>query len=434
MLSQRLIYSRTAMEVTDMNAPDRERLLSEGVVAKLLRYVQVDSPSGEGEGVPSTPEQWDMARLLEAELKALGLTGVKVDEHAIVTATLPGNVAGAPAIGLLAHFDTFPGTPGHGVKPQVHQGYDGGEIRLPAGQVLSPATHPALRQCVGHTIITSDGNTLLGADDKAGVAEVTEVLCRLINNPSLPHGDVKVGFTPDEETGKGVRLFDVAGFGAVAAYTYDGSVLGEVESENFNAENLKITITGKSAHTGTAKGAMVNAVQLAAEFVGAIPANMRPETTEGYEGFIHADEINGTVEEITLKVLLRDFTDEGIAQKRAIVEGLLTGLVQRYPGCTTSVKVTGNYKNMSAYVGKDPRVVALALEAVRAVGVEPLQKAIRGGTDGARLSEMGLPTPNLFTGGVNYHSRTEWASAQWMEKAVETGVALLGLWAAADRM
>ncbi|MFZ5622732.1 MAG: peptidase T [Pseudomonadota bacterium] len=413
-----------------MNVPNRNQLLTEGVVAKLLRYVQVDSPSNEeGEGVPSSPEQWNMARLLEAELKALGLEDVKVDQHAIVTGTLPGNVEGAPAIGLLAHFDTYPGTPGRGVKPLLHRGYDGGEIRLPAGPVLSPATHPALKRVVGHDIITSDGSTLLGADDKAGVAEVMEVLCRLINDPSLPHGDVKVGFTPDEEIGRGIRRFDVAAFGAVAAYTYDGSALGEVESENFNARNLRLTITGRSAHTGTAKGAMINALQLAAELITAIPAHMRAETTDGYDGFIHPESLSGSVEAVTLRVLLRDFTAEGLARKQAIVESLLAGLELRYPGCRTRLEVTGGYENMRTRVDQDPRVVALALQAVREAGLEPVEKPIRGGTDGAVLTEMGLPCPNLFTGGMNYHSRTEWASAQWMEKAVEVGVRLLGLWA-----
>jgi len=412
-----------------MNVPNREQLLSEGVVAKLLRYVQIDSPSGDGEGVPTTTEQWEMARQMEAELKELGLQDVKVSKHAIVTATVPGNRPGAPAIGLLAHMDTYPGTPGYGVKPLVHKSYPGGDIRLPAGPVLSPNEHPALTRAVGHDIITSDGSTLLGADDKAGVAEVMEIVCRLLRDPSLPHGDLKVGFTPEEEVGQGMEHFDIPGFGAVAAYTFDGSLPGEVESENFNARNLRITITGRSAHTGTAKGVMINALQLAAELVTSIPANMRPETTSGYEGFIHADEIRGNVEQVTLKVLLRDFTDAGLAAKHGIVEGLLAGLQLRYPGCRTKLEVTGGYKNMKTAVDKDPRVMELALEAVREAGLEPLSKPIRGGTDGARLSEMGLPTPNLFTGGVNYHSRTEWASAQWMEKAVETGVKLLGLWA-----
>lgn len=418
-----------------MNALSREALLSEGVVAKLLRYVQVDSPSSdEGTTVPSTPEQWEMARLLEAELKTLGLVNVTVDEHAIVTATLPGNRPDGPAIGLLGHFDTYPGTPGHGVKPMVHRNYDGGEIRLPAGPVLSPAAHPALKRVVGHDLITSDGSTLLGADDKAGVAEVMEVLCRLINDPNLPHGDVRVGFTPDEETGKGVRLFNVAAFKATAAYTFDGSIQGEVESENFNARNLRVTIAGRSAHTGTAKGAMINALQLAAEFIKAIPAHMRAETTAGYEGFIHPDSISGNLEQVVLKVLLRDFTDEGMAAKQAMVEGLLAGLEQRYPGCWTGLEVTGGYQNMRVNVEKDPRVVRLALQAVREAGLEPIEKPIRGGTDGAVLTEMGLPCPNLFTGGANYHSRTEWASAQWMEKAVEVGVRLLGLWATEGRV
>lgn len=413
-----------------MNAPDRDTLLAEGVVAKLLRYTQVDSPSDErNEAVPSTPEQWGMARLLEAELKTLGLKDIKVDEHAIVTATLPGNRPGAPVIGLLAHFDTFPGTPGHGVKPQVHRNYGGGEIRLPAGPVISPKAHPALRNCIGHDIITSDGSTLLGADDKAGVSEVMEIICRLLKDPSLPHGDLRLGFTPDEETGQGVGYFDVPAFKAVAAYTFDGSALGEVESENFNARNLKITITGRSAHTGSARGAMVNALHLAAEFMASIPATMRPETTSGYEGFIHPDSIEGNVESVTVKVLLRDFTEEGMAAKQAIVDSLLAGLEQRYPGCKTASAVTGGYRNMREVVSKDPRIMDLAIQATRDVGVEPIHHPIRGGTDGARLSFMGLPTPNLFTGGMNYHSRTEWASAQWMDKAVEMGVRLVGLWA-----
>jgi len=412
-----------------MDRADRAQLLSEGVVAKFLRYVQVDSPSGEGEGVPTTPEQWDMARLLAEELKTLGLEDVRVDEHAIVTATLPGNRPGALAIGLLAHFDTFPGTPGRGVKPLVHRNYDGGEIRLPAGPVIRPEEHPALRRCVGHDIITSDGSTLLGADDKAGVAIIMEIVSRLIRDPELPHGPIRIGFTPDEETGKGIRQFDVAGFGAVAAYTFDGSALGEVECENFNARNLEVTVVGKSAHTGTAKGQMINAVALAAEFCTAIPATMRPETTQGYEGFIHVDAIRGSVEEVTMKILLRDFTDEGLAHKQAIVEGLLAGLEQRYPGARTSLRVTGGYRNMKAGVARDPRVLELALQAVRDAGLEPVVKPIRGGTDGAVLTEMGLPCPNLFTGGMNYHSRTEWASAQWMEKAVEVGLHLVRRWA-----
>lgn len=416
-----------------MSLPDRTQLLNEGVLAKLLRYTQVDSPSSDqGESVPSTPEQWQMARLLESELQALGLESVQVDPHAIVTATLPGNVPDRPTIGLLGHYDTYPGAPGHGVKPQVHRNYQGGEIRLPAGPVLTPATHPGLERCIGHDIVTSDGSTLLGADDKAGCAEVMEVVCRLLKEPSLPRPTVRVAFTPDEETGKGVLLMDVGAFGAQAAYTFDGSALGEVEYENFNAQNLKLTITGRSAHTGTAKGAMINALHLAANLIASIPAEMRAETTAGYEGFIHADSISGSVEEVVIKLLLRDFTEAGLARKRELVEGLLAGLEQRYPGCRTRLEMTGSYKNMRQAVEQDMRVVEYALQAVRDAGLEPVTRPIRGGTDGARLSEMGLPTPNLFTGGMNYHSRTEWASAAWMEKAVEVGVRLVGNWARAE--
>lgn len=415
-----------------MPLPDRNQLLNEGVLAKLLRYVQIDSPSSEhGETVPSTPEQWQMARLLEAELRALGLDSVQVDPHGIVTATLPGNLSGGTTIGLLGHYDTYPGAPGHGVKPLVHRNYQGGEIRLPAGSVLTPETHPGLERCIGHEIVTSDGSTLLGADDKAGCAEVMEVVCRLLKDGSLPRPAIRVAFTPDEETGRGILLMDPRAFGAQAAYTFDGSALGEVEYENFNAQNLRLTITGRSAHTGTAKGAMINALHLAAGLIAAIPAEMRAETTAGYEGFIHADTISGSVEEVAIKVLLRDFTEAGLAQKRTIIEGLLSGLEQRYPGCRTRIEVTGSYKNMRRAVEQDMRVVEFALQAVRDAGIEPVTKPIRGGTDGARLSEMGLPTPNLFTGGMNYHSRTEWACAAWMEKAVEVGVRLAGLWAGA---
>ncbi|MFZ4577729.1 MAG: peptidase T [Myxococcota bacterium] len=413
-----------------MHVPDHDTLLTEGVIAKFLRYVQIDSPSDEDSThAPSTTDQWEIARLLEGELLALGLRDARVDAHAIVTATLPGNVPDAPTVGLLAHFDTFPGTPGRGVKPLIHQGYPGDTIALPSGATLSTVSHPELVHCLGHDIITSDGTTLLGADDKAGVAEIMETLCRLLRDPGLKHGPVRVAFTPDEEIGKGVDHFDVPTFGAVAAYTFDGGAQGEVEAENFNATNLRVTLTGRSAHTGYAKGAMVNALHLAGELMSAIPSTMRPETTQDFEGFLHVDEIAGNVESVTLKMLLRDFTEAGLAHKRAMLEGILTGLQQRHPGCQAKLEVTGGYRNMKVEVDRDPRVMGLALKAVRDAGVAPVQRPIRGGTDGARLSFLGLPTPNLFTGGVNHHSRTEWASVQWMEKAVEVGVRLVQLWA-----
>lgn len=404
-------------------------LLQEGLLARFLRYVQVDSPSAEGVAqVPSTPEQWEMARLLRDELERLGLEEVQLDEHGLVTATLPGTVPG-PVIGLIAHYDTFPGVPGRSVKPIVHRSYDGGEIRLPAGPVLSPQEQPALLKCVGHDLVTSDGSTLLGADDKAGVAEIMEALCRLIREPGRRRPTVRVAFTPDEETGRGVTHLDVARFGCVAAYTLDGSGPGELSGENFDARNLRVVIEGRSTHTGTARGRMINAVRLAAEFVAQIPSTLLPETTDRREGFVHVDAIEGNVERVVLKVALRDFTLEGLERLQSLVQHALEGLKLRYPGARTAVEVTGGYSNMARRLGGHPEVMDLARQAIRRAGLEVVEVPIRGGTDGARLTEQGLPTPNLFTGGMNYHSRTEWASVQWMEQAVETVLHLLDLWA-----
>lgn len=412
-----------------MGGLSRSELLHESLVDRFVRYVQVDSPSADGiEQVPSTPEQWAMARLLHDELAVLGLAEVRLSEHGIVTGLLPGP-PGAPCIGLLAHYDTFPGVPGQGVRPIVHRRYDGGCIVLPGGPTLSPDDQPALARCLGHDIVTSDGTTLLGADDKAGVAEVMEVLSRLIREPERPRPSVRVAFTPDEETGGGIRYLDVREFACTAAYTLDGSEPGEVSGENFDALNLRVVIEGRASHTGTARGRMVNAVRLAGEFVGAVPATLLPETTAEREPFIHVDAIEGNVERVTLKVALRAFTLEGIERLRAMVESALRSLEVRHPGSHAEVEVVGSYANMARVLSRHPRVMELALEAVRRAGLDVVERPIRGGTDGARLTEQGLPTPNLFTGGMNYHSRTEWASAQWMEDAVGTVLELLALWA-----
>ncbi len=417
---------------TTMRRPDRipdPDLLEEGVLAKFLRYVQVDSPSAEGAAqVPSTAEQWEMARLLRDELERLGLEDVELDEHGIVLGTLPGTVPG-PAVGLLAHYDTFPGVPGRSVKPLVHRAWDGRPIRLPAGPVLDPADQPALLACVGHDLVSSDGSTLLGADDKAGVAEIMQALCRLIREPHRPRPPVRVAFTPDEETGRGIGFLDVRRFGCVAAYTLDGSGAGELSGENFDARNLRVTIEGRSAHTGTARGRMINAVRLAADFIAQVPANRLPETTDGHLGFIHVDAIEGNMERVTLKVALRHFSVEELDRLHEMVRQALQGLELRYPGARTALEVTGGYANMARRLADHPEVMELAREAIRRAGLEVVEVPIRGGTDGARLTQQGLPTPNLFTGGMNYHSRTEWASVQWMEKAVETVVHLLELWA-----
>lgn len=408
---------------------DREQLLHESVLDKFLRYVQVDSPADpDSSTVPSAPEQWQMIELLRAELTALGLADVAVSEHGIVTATLPGRVAGAPAVGFCAHFDTYPGTPGRGVKPIVHRRYAGGEIRLPGGAVLDPDELPVLGSATGHDIVTSDGSTLLGADDKAGVAEMMAAICRLLRDPELEYGDVKVAFTPDEEIGTGVLHFDVPAFGAAAAYTVDGGTPGQLNGETFNAENLKVVVHGRQAHTGTAKGNMINAIQLAAAFAAALPAHMRPETTSGHEGFIHLNDVSGNVERVEMVCLLRDFEEAGLAAKRRLVEHMLRQLELQHPGATTSVTVTGGYLNMRDRIAQDPRVMALARQAYRDCGLEPIEEPVRGGTDGSQLTAMGLPTPNIFTGGNNAHSRAEWASVQWMEEAVSVIVRIAELW------
>lgn len=411
----------------------RDQLLNEGVLAKFLRYVQFDSPAQDGTGqTPSTPGQLVLARVLCDELLTMGLNDAQVDENGFVTATLPGNKADCPVVGFLAHMDTVQGVPGCGVKPIVHENYQGGNITLPSGAVLSPDDCAALNRTVGHDIVTSDGNTLLGADDKVGVAEIIEAVCYLLKHPELPHGAVKMAFTPDEEIGTGIGNFKVAAFGADVAYTLDGGIYGEMEDENFNAGNYRIEITGRSSHTGAARNAMINAVHLAGELVGAIPANMRPETTDGYLGFIHPDSIQGNIERITMKVLVRDFSDEGLLVKEQILKHLCEDLVRRYPGAVVTIEQTGGYRNMKGILKDKPQIVELAQEAIRMTGTTPVMRQVRGGTDGARLTYMGLPTPNLFDGGANFHSRLEWASVQWMHKAVEMILNLCHLWSEQD--
>lgn len=408
---------------------DRHTLLTEGLLAKFLRYVRFNTQSAEGaDGVPSTPGQMVFARQLSEELKAMGIEDASIDARGFVTATLPGRAVACPALGFIAHLDTFPGVPGADVSPVIHENYDGGDILLPGGPPLLKNQCEALKQVVGHTLVTSDGRTLLGADDKAGIAEIMEALCRLIGRPDLAHGPVKVAFTPDEEVGGAIKHFDLAAFGADAAYTLDGGGIGALEDENFNAANLRVVITGKSAHTGAARGTMINAIHLASELVGAIPSGMRPETTDGTLGFIHPDDIEGNVERVGIKLLLRDFTDDGLSRKEAMIRGLCRDLMRRHPGSKVTWRKIGGYRNMKPGLRGRPEVIALAKEAIRLAGLEPEMHRVRGGTDGARLTHMGLPTPNLFNGGANFHSRTEWVSLQWMEKAVEVIVNLCGLW------
>jgi len=401
-------------------------------VDRFLRYVRIDTQSAEdADTYPSTEKQLDLSRLLVDELHAIGLTDAALTEHGYVLATLPG-AAGAPVIGLIAHVDTTPETPGGGVEPIVHEAYDGAPIVLPGDptQVLDPVEEPELAARVGHDIVTSDGTTLLGADDKAGVAEIMAALEYLAAHPEPAHATVRVAFTVDEEVGLGAQHFDLDEFGAEVGYTLDGSGLGELEIETFSARAVRITIRGRGAHPGSAKGKLVNSVKLAADLIAALPRDaLSPETTDGREGFVHPSRISGSVEETVVALIVRDHDDGKLEEHTALVRRLAAELEAREPRARVTVDATDTYSNMRAAIDRHPRVVAAAEEAIRRAGVEPVRSLIRGGTDGAVLSAMGLPTPNIFTGGQNYHSLREWASVQDMSAAAATVVELARVWA-----
>jgi len=406
--------------------------LSEGVLERFLRYVRVDTQAEEGAPAstfPSTAKQLDLSRILADELRAIGLDDVELNEFGYVIATLPGT-PGAPVIGLIAHVDTTPESPGTGVSPIVHEDYAGEPIVLPGdpSQILDPADEPALAARVGHDIVTSDGTTLLGADDKAGVAEIMTAVAYL-RGTSESRATVRVGFTVDEEVGRGADHFDVEAFGAEAAYTLDGSGVGEVEIETFSARQLKVRIEGRGEHPGTAKGKLVNAVKLAADLVAGLPRDtLSPETTEGREGFVHPSRIVATVEEAVVTIIVRDHDDEEFERHTELVLQLAREIQEREPRARVSVETWDQYHNMRSVIEQHPRIVANAEEAIRRAGVEPVRSIIRGGTDGARLTAMGLPTPNLFTGGQKYHSRREWASVQDMATAAAMVVELVRVW------
>jgi len=401
-------------------------------VDRFLRYVRIDTQSAEdADTYPSTEKQLDLSRLLVDELHAIGLTDAALTEHGYVLATLPG-AAGAPVVGLIAHVDTTPETPGGGVEPIVHEAYDGAPIVLPGDptQVLDPVEEPELAARVGHDIVTSDGTTLLGADDKAGVAEIMAALEYLAAHPEPAHATVRVAFTVDEEVGLGAHHFDLDEFGAEVGYTLDGSGLGELEIETFSARAVRITIRGRGAHPGSAKGKLVNSVKLAADLIAALPRDaLSPETTDGREGFVHPSRISGSVEETVVALIVRDHDDGKLEEHTALVRRLAAELEAREPRARVTVDATDTYSNMRAAIDRHPRVVAAAEEAIRRAGVEPVRSLIRGGTDGAVLSAMGLPTPNIFTGGQNYHSLREWASVQDMSAAAATVVELARVWA-----
>ncbi|HVS86217.1 MAG TPA: peptidase T [Gaiellaceae bacterium] len=413
-------------------ASELAALLAEDAAARLLRYVRIDTQSDEdSEEYPSTAKQLDLLRLLLDELRDLGLEDAAIDEHGYVTATIPPTVGHeVPAIAFFAHVDTAREVSGAGVAPQRIR-YEGGEIPLgDSGQAIRPSESPQLESHVGHELITTDGTTLLGADDKAGIAEIMAAAAFLVANPDAPHGPVKIAFNPDEEIGRGVVHFPVESFGAVCAYTVDGSTAGELQSETFSGAQVRMRVVGRAIHPGWAKGELVNAIKVAAEIVDRLPHDARsPETTSGREGFIHPTLVQGDSSEVELRFICRDFEDDQLDQHVEFLRGIAAEVEASEPRCTIEVESRIQYRNMRDTLAKHPEIVDNLEEAIRRVGLEPRRTAIRGGTDGSVLTEMGLPTPNVFTGGHDAHSEREWICVEDMGLAAATIVELAKIWA-----
>jgi len=406
----------------------------ESVLDRFLRYVKYDTQSSEASTTyPSTHTQLVLLRDLVAELRSIGLEDAVIDGHGYVTATIPATTTkrGVPTIGFIAHVDTSPEMPGANVKPIVHRRYDGGDLVLPddASAVLRPAEIPYLLDQIGHDIVTASGTTLLGADNKAGVAEIVTAAEYLVAHPEIPHGRIRIAFTPDEEVGRGTKYFDVPAFGAECAYTMDGGRRGEIEIESFSADAITVTFHGFNTHPGYAKGRMLNTIKIAAAFIDALPADrLSPETTDGHEGFVHPYVVTASVERTSVRLLLRDFQTAGLREKEALIRTLASDVASRHPGARVEFAVEESYRNMREVLDQRPEIADYAREAIRRAGLEPHSRPIRGGTDGSRLSFMGLPTPNLFAGEQNFHSRLEWVSVQDMEQAVEVIVHLCQVW------
>ena len=403
------------------------------LVERFMRYVAIDTQSDpESNSFPSTEKQKDLSSLLAAELVQMGIADAHMDEWGYVYATIPSNAdKDIPVICFCSHVDTAPDCSGYNVKPILHQQYAGQDIILPDDptQVITTKEHPYLLQKIGDDIITASGLTLLGADDKAGVAIIMEFVHRLVNDPSIQHGKIKILFTPDEEVGRGVEHVDMQKLGADFGYTLDGSELGALEFETFSADGVDIIINGIIAHPGSAKGKMVNAIKIAADFVAALPKDtMAPEVTEGRQGFFHPTDIKGGAESATIKFIIRDFETAMLTEHEALLEEILKRVMAQYPGATYQYKVKEQYRNMREILDQHPEVVRHAADAIRECGLTPLSQPVRGGTDGSRLSFMGLPCPNIFTGEMALHSKQEYVSVQDMEKAIDVLVRLVQRW------
>jgi tripeptide aminopeptidase len=407
--------------------------MADSAADRFLRYVVIDTQSDAASPTqPSTEKQKNLGRLLAEELLAIGVADAHLDEHGYVYGTIPSNTPknNVPVICFCAHMDTAPDFSGTNVKPQIVRNYQGGDIRLPGGpqQVIRVVDHPVLKDLVGHDIVTSDGTTLLGADDKAGIAEIMAAAEFLINNPDVKHGTIRILFTTDEEIGRGVDKVDLEKLGAAFGYTMDGETAGTIEDETFSADAVEIAIKGVAIHPGFAYGKMENAIKIAGDIIARLPKNMTPETTKGRDGFIHPTGVSGVMEKANLSLIIRDFTEEGLKGKEELLENITREVMKNYPGSSYTFTVKEQYRNMKIVLDRHPEIVEYAVEAIRRAGMEPVRGSIRGGTDGSRLSFMGLPCANIFAGGHAFHSPLEFVSSQDMDKAVKTIVELAKLW------
>ncbi|WEZ82659.1 peptidase T [Rhizobium sp. 32-5/1] len=406
--------------------------MTDTVLDRFLRYVVIDTQSDAASKTqPSTEKQKDLSRLLAFELRAMGLSDAHLDEHGYVYATIPSNTEkSVPVICFCSHVDTAPDFTGTNVKPQIIRDYRGGDIQLPGDpqQIIRVGDHPALLDQIGNDIVTTDGTTLLGADDKAGVAEIMTAAQFLIDNPDIRHGEIKILFTADEEIGRGVDKVDLKKLGAQFAYTVDGETAGHIEDETFSADGVEITIQGVAIHPGFAKDRMENAIKIAGAIIDRLPKDVAPETTEGKQGFVHPVSVSGSMEKANLGLIIRDFDDAGLASKEAMLEAIVKDVMTGFHGSSYTFTVKQQYRNMKVVLDRHPEIMDNAMEAVRRAGLVPVRGSIRGGTDGSRLSFMGLPCPNLFAGGHAFHSPLEWVSRQDMESAVKTLVELAKVW------